>query len=363
MHQHFIAAIVVLLQVLESSAMFGQELIAIDAQRSDFVSDASFVLGTYEPASQDHSAKAIAAAAASFLDSLTPDQRKLAVHPLSGPERRRWTNLPAAPNAGGVRIGDLNATQLKLAIELMAGLFSQQGYTKVRDIMLADDQLLHGGRPRSGFGAENFSLVIFGEPNAEGSWAFQIDGHHIGMNVALSGAELTISPSFIGTQPAKFQIGSLKFEPFAGETGDAYALVATFTDEQIKQAVLQLQRSQIVTGPGRDGRVPQPKGIAGSALEPSQKTLLRKLILNWIGNLPAEHATTRMKQIDAEMEQIKFSWNGNKQPGSDISYTIQGPSLIIEYACQDLGGNPLAHLHSMYRDPTNEYGKQLDGAD
>lgn len=63
---------------------------------------------------------------------------------------------------------------------------------------------------------------------------------------------------------------------------------------------------------------------------------------------------------DAEIELMKFSWNGNKQPGSDISYTIQSPSLIIEYACRDLGGNPLAHLHSMYRDPSDEYGKQLD---
>jgi hypothetical protein len=68
----------------------------------------------------------------------------------------------------------------------------------------------------------------------------------------------------------------------------------------------------------------------------------------------------RMQQIEAELPETKFSWNGNKQPGSDISYTIQGPSLIIEYACQDLGGNPLAHLHSMYRDPTNEYARQLD---
>ena len=30
--------------------------------------------------------------------------------------------------------------------------------------------------------------------------------------------------------------------------------------------------------------------------------------------------------------------------------------MIIEYACQDLGGRPLNHLHSMYRNPENEYG-------
>lgn len=337
-----------------------QEETAIQAQRRDFVSDASFIIGTYNPVARDHEAGAIATAANEFLDSLTPEQRKLAVHPLGSPERRQWTNLPARPNAGGVRMGDLNETQIKLVCDLMAGLFSPQGYNKIRDIMLADDQLLRGGQPRGGFGTENFSVVIFGEPSEAGSWAFQIDGHHVGANVSLNGSELTISPSFIGTQPQAFQIADQKFEPFAGETGDAYALVATLSDEQIKQAVLQLQRAQLVTGPGTDGKVPPARGVACSTFNDAQKQLLTKLIFNWIGDLPEKHADKRMEQIKAELDQIKFSWNGNKQPGSDISYTIHGPSLIIEYACQDLGGNPLAHLHSMYRDPTNEYGKQLD---
>ena len=66
-----------------------------------------------------------------------------------------------------------------------------------------------------------------------------------------------------------------------------------------------------------------------------------------------------MEQLRQEIDQMRFSWNGPLQPGSDVSYYIQGPSLIIEYACQDLGGDPLEHLHSIYRDPTNEYGGQL----
>lgn len=328
--------------------------------RSDFVSDASYIFGTYSPSSRERSATAVAKIANSFLQSLTAEQRERAVHPLDSPERRQWTNLPASPNAGGVRIGDLNEPQIKLACDLLAGLFSEQGYNKMCDIMLADDQLLRGGRPRVGFGTENFSLVIFGEPSETGSWAVQIDGHHVGANVSLNGSERTISPSFIGTQPEAFQIGEKKFEPFSGETGDAYALVATFSDEQIKQAVLQLQRTQILTGPGNDGKIPPVKGVACSTFDDAQKELLLKLISNWVGDLPEEHAQKRMQQIKLELDQVKFSWNGKKQPGSDISYTIQGPSLIIEYACQDLGGNPLAHLHSMYRDPTNEYGKQLD---
>ena len=50
---------------------------------------------------------------------------------------------------------------------------------------------------------------------------------------------------------------------------------------------------------------------------------------------------------------------GPPKKKGDFSYRLQGPSLIIEYAGQDLGGDPHDHLHSMYRDPTNEYGARL----
>jgi hypothetical protein len=35
-------------------------------------------------------------------------------------------------------------------------------------------------------------------------------------------------------------------------------------------------------------------------------------------------------------------------------YRIQGPKLVIEYAPQRLGGDPSTHIHTMYRDPTND---------
>jgi hypothetical protein len=42
-------------------------------------------------------------------------------------------------------------------------------------------------------------------------------------------------------------------------------------------------------------------------------------------------------------------------------YRIQGPTLVIEYAPQTLGGDPTNHIHTMYRDPTNDYGKKTLG--
>ena len=56
---------------------------------------------------------------------------------------------------------------------------------------------------------------------------------------------------------------------------------------------------------------------------------------------------------------MSFSWWGPTLEEGDFSYRIQGPTIIIEYAGQDLGGDPHNHLHSMYRDPTNEYGARL----
>ncbi len=199
-----------------------------------------------------------------FIESLDTAQIVRVSYALKDPERREWTNLPPSPNAGGVRLGDLSVEQVKRLCDFMANLFSPQGYNKIRDIMLADDQLLKGSRGRARFGTENFSVVVFGQPAVDGAWAFQIDGHHVGINVALNGNQMTMAPSFIGTQPEAFTIAGKKYEPFAGETGDAYELVNTLSDEQIKQAVLQLTRGSILTGPGNDGKVPEAKGLACS---------------------------------------------------------------------------------------------------
>ena len=329
------------------------------ANRDDFVSNASYVVGTYSPANADHSPAAIAAAANSFLKSLDDSQRKKCVSDLKTPKRREWTNLPARQDADGVRMSELNDDQVKLACALMASLFSEQGFNKMRDIMLADDQLLRGGRPRPGFGTENFSIVIFGQPSATEPWGFQLDGHHVGTNISMEGEKLTMSPSFIGTQPQAFKIADKQYRPFKNETDLAHQLAMSLSDDQVKQAVLSSTRARIVTGPGRDGRVPNAKGVSCSSFNESQKKTLMSLISQWVGDLPEAQAKRRMKQLESEIDQMKFAWNGNRNPKSDVSYTIQSPSLIIEYACQDLGGNPLDHLHSNYRDPTNEYGGQL----
>ncbi|MGI9517372.1 MAG: DUF3500 domain-containing protein [Pirellulaceae bacterium] len=330
------------------------------AERQHFVSDASFVIGTYEPKSNEHTPEAMANAAQALVDALDESQREQLTQPVDTDERREWTNLPARPDADGLRLGLMSEQQVKLACDLMATLFSEQGYRKMCNIMLADDQLLRGGRARQGFGTEEFSIVIFGEPSATGPWGFQLDGHHIGVNVSVTGEDVTLSPSFIGTQPEAFNIADDRIRPIGEEVDQAYALANSLTDDQRREAILRPERGQIITGPGRDNQVPRTRGVSCATFTDEQKAAVMQLIGRWVNDLPSAQAEKRMQQIESEMDEISFAWNGETEPGSDISWIIQGPSLIVEYACQDLGGNPLDHLHTIYRDPTNEYGGQLD---
>lgn len=335
-----------------SQRAFGQD-------RSAFVSDASYIVGTYTPQKSDHSAKSMANRANAFLKTLSAAQKQKVMGSINSEIRRQWTNLPARPDADGIKMSELDEKQSKAACDMMAALFSKQGYDKMVNIMLADDQLLRNGRPRPGFGTDNFAIVIFGKPSATEAWGFQLDGHHVGVNLSLEGDKVCMSPSFIGTQPAKFSIGKKTIQPFQNESGVAYKLAGSLTFEQLKTAIISDTRGNVRLGPGQDGRVPRKTGVQVSSFSAKQKAMLVKLISQWVNDLPAKQAATRMAKIEKELDQTYFAWSGDKAPNSDVSYVIQGPSLIIEYACQDLGGKPLEHLHSVYRDPTNEYGGQL----
>ena len=92
---------------LAVSSSISSETFAQD-NRDDYVSQASFIIGTYSPKPNDHTPQQMSSAAKTFLDSLDQKLRSRTVHALDSPEPRKWTNLPARPDAGGVPMGELN---------------------------------------------------------------------------------------------------------------------------------------------------------------------------------------------------------------------------------------------------------------
>jgi len=332
---------------------------AISAEEHKAWTLASEVFATAKPAETNHSPQAMVAAAEAFLATLTDEQRKLALLPIDDPERLKWTNTPPRGSEGGLRLGDLNKEQLEAAAAFLSTTFSTEGYLMSRNVMLADDLLLDSKKEaeeRGGFGSANYWVAIFGKPSEKDEWGVQWDGHHVGMNLTIVGEDVTISPSFIGTQPRVFMLGDEKIVPMGEETSQAYVFIDSLTEKQKEEAIRGDKRRRIVAGPGKDGTKPELPGMSCKTLDPDQRGQLLKLISLWVDDLPKASAEARMKEVEAGLDETVFTWNGPFAVGSDMSFHISGPTLVIEYAGQDLGGDPLDHLHSIYRDPTNEYG-------
>jgi hypothetical protein len=302
----------------------------------------------------------IVAAANKFLTSLDERQRTNLVFDFKDEaQRKRWSNLPTAMvKRGGLRMGDLTKPQKDAALALLAAALSPQGYEKVLQIVEGDEVLRKNdnGGGRQMFGHDEYYVSFLGQPSTTEPWIIQFGGHHLGLNITLVGDQGTLAPSHTGAQPALYELEGKTVRPLGRETDKAFALINSLDEAQRKQAILGFQMHDLVLGPGRDGQMIQPEGIKGSALTEKQRDMLLDLAGEWTGIMHEAVAKTKMDELKQHIAETWFAWSGPTEKGSAAYFRIQGPTVIIEYAPQRLGGDPTKHIHTIYRDPTNEYG-------
>ena len=332
------------------------------AHEADYKSASGAELASCTAPREEQSPEARADAALVFLKGLNEDQRRLVHHTLDSAERTQWTNIPARGDVGGLRLGDLDAGQMQDFCALLGSVLSAEGFGKLQAIMLGDDlRSIIDGEPNTGVGIGAFRLVVFGEPSAENEWAVQLDGHHVALNVTLQGESYSMSPSFIGTFPRRFTVANEELSPMEGEVNLAHQFLASLSNGQLADTVVSETRGRITTGPGNDGLVPEPEGLSGATLNGTQTGLLLALAAQWMDMMPPSHARATQSKFLEGIDNTWFSWSGPTEPGSDISYRIQGPDILIEFAFDQRGGaeggDPTNHVHTMFRDLENEYGR------
>jgi len=305
----------------------------------------------------------IASAAAAFLDTLDDTQRgKVSFAFNDAAQRIRWSNLPVSmAEHRGLRMGDLKANQRDAVMNLLATTLSKMGYEKVVGIV-ESDEVLRKQSPKGAppFGRDEYFISFLGKPSATEPWMIQFGGHHLALNITIAGEQGVLTPSLIAVQPAKFTLDGKTIRPMGRETDKALELVQALTDEQRKQAILGSQMRDLVLGPGHDGETIQPEGLKTSTLNEAQRKLLLELIAEWSGIIHDTAATAKLNEIKANLADTWFAWSGPLEAGKAY-FRIQGPTVIIEYAPQRLGGDVTMHIHSMFRDPTNDYGKKFAG--
>ena len=347
--------------------------------------------------------------ATTFLGTLSDAQRAKVVYDFNDEaQRARWSNFPTGfVPRGGMSLKQMNTTQRAAALNLMKAVLSSRGYEKVNQIRMADDDFKTngsrrgpggggapggGGPPRVGgpppgggsppfgaggppgnggpgggpprfdsdnlFGSNLYYISFLGKPSTTSPWMLQFGGHHLALNITVVGGKGIMTPSLTGAQPAVFKVEGKTIRPLARESDEALTLLQSLDAQQRSQAMLSYKVADLVLGPGQDGKQISPEGLRVSAMNDRQKTLLLQVIAEWAGIMNDAMASARMAQLRQELNEMWFAWSGptDFQTGSNISayYRIQGPHLVIEYAPQS--DEPTNHVHTIYRDPTNDYG-------
>ena len=305
----------------------------------------------------------IVSAAKTFIATLNENQRQRFLFAFDDQAQRvRWSNLPvkAVPRAG-LNMGELSASQRSAAMALVSSALSRRGYEKVQEIM-DGDEVLKGEGHNPMFGKDLYFISILGTPSEKDPWMLQFGGHHLGLNITIAGASGVLTPSLTAAQPALYTLNGKTVRPLGQENDKAFALLNSLDENQMKQAILSYRVADLVLGPGKDGKTIQPEGLKATAMNEQQRTMLLDLISEWAGIVHESAAAARMAEIKADIAESWFAWSGGTTvtPGRNGTayYRIQGPKLVIEYAPQRMGGDPSMHIHTIYRDPTNDYGRK-----
>jgi hypothetical protein len=228
--------------------------------------------------------------------------------------------------------------------------------------MDGDETLKRNQRGNPMFGKDLYFLSILGTPSEKDPWILQFGGHHLALNITIAGEHGVLTPTLTGAQPSLYAMNGKTVRPLGGESDKAVALLDALDEAQKKQAILSYRLADLVLGPGQDGKTIQPEGLKASSMNERQRAMLLDLISEWAGIVHESAAAIRMAELKADLDQTWFAWSGpvNVTLGTNIAayYRIQGPHLVIEYAPQPMGGDPSMHVHTMYRDPTNDYGRK-----
>jgi len=348
----------------------------------------------------------IVGAANAFVSTLDETQRQKVLFAFDDEQqRKRWSNLPTgAVPRGGIGLKDMTPAQRSAAMALVASALSQRGFEKVRQIMDGDEVnkvtdkgpqfgrgqggpppggpppggAFSGGPPPGGpngprvpfagnggqmFGKDLYYISILGTPSEKNPWMLQFGGHHLALNITIDGERGILTPTLTGAQPALYTLNGKTVRPLGQESDKALGLLNALDENQRKQAVLNYRVADLVLGPGQDGKTIQPEGLKVSNMNEKQRAMLVDVIAEWAGIVHETAAAARMSELKAELNETWFAWSGptTAAPGSNITgyYRIQGPHVVIEYSPQQLGGDPAMHVHTIYRDPTNDYGRTL----
>jgi hypothetical protein len=253
----------------------------------------------------------------------------------------------------------MTPAQRDLGRAMVQSGLSQRGYEKADAIQKLEIVLkaLENGAPRRD--PDNYYISLFGKPGSTEPWGWRFEGHHVALNFTIAGDGTTTAPAFLGVNPAKVPDGPQKgLRILAAEEDLGRKLVSALNADQKKIAIIESTAPrEILTTNSKKLSPMSPAGIAADKLDEPQRGMLMDLVKEYTGRMRPELAAQDMAKIEsAGVGKIHFAWAGPIEVGAPHYYRIQGPTFLIEY---DDTQNDANHIHSVWRDPANDFGEDL----
>ena len=206
-------------------------------------------------------------------------------------------------------------------------------------------------------------VALIGTPSETDPWQWQWGGHHVTVNATIVGANISLTPSFIGVQPATYTDANGKtVRPLGDIEDEAFALVNSLDATQQKAAILGSTSIDLVLGPGQDGKTIQSEGLPAAQMTADQQAASLQ------ADRPLHRPGQRRRRGRAHGRgQVRRSTRptspGMARPpqGSAAYFRVTGPTIVIEYSPQGDGrqrGRP--HPRHLSR-PDQRLRSQLHG--
>src|SRR5215469_2762629 len=177
-----------------------------------------------------------------FLAALDQNQKAKATYEFTNNERFDWHFIPKPRK--GLPLKEMTPPQRALAHALLSSGLSHQGFAKATTIMSLEQILfdVEGKGTRSNSptrDAELYYFTVFGQPGSD-MWGWRVEGHHLSLNFVVNKQEvLAVTPSFMGSNPAKILDGPRKGLRVLGQEEDlARDFVHSLTDSQRAVAII-----------------------------------------------------------------------------------------------------------------------------
>jgi len=315
------------------------------------------------------SAAQMTVAARALLAALDSAELTAALLPLDAEERSHWSNVPyQAHRRPGLRLGDLDRTRMLRVHDLLRASLSSQGYQKVAGIIRLDDvnrtQEVARLQPNASayskaqaesFGSDNYFVLFFGDPRRDARWGWLIQGHHLAVSFTVADGRTAFLPMFAGATPlAVDEDVETGWSALAQEVTRGVELVRSLSESQRDMAISEAAvPGDVLNGVGNKHRFTPPEGLQASAMTPAQQRLLRALVEEYVRNADFDAADEQLAAIaEAGWDRLAFSWRGAVDDLAEpFYYRVQGPRILIELR------NTADHVHTVTRDPANDYGE------